>query len=71
MKCVGNGHSEWQNVKFADKLKDIICILLNCTRYQLEDRSFKERELPENWRFWRTQFTYEIVPYNGVHSFIY
>lgn len=41
--------SNWQIKKFADKLKDITCILLNCTREQLEDREFKEKELGEEW----------------------
>jgi len=35
--------------KFADKLKDMICVLINCTRRQLEDRAFKETPLPEQW----------------------
>ena len=41
--------SEWQIKKFADKLKDIVCVLLGCTREQLEDREFKEKELGEEW----------------------
>lgn len=36
--------------KYADKLKDIVCILLGCTRLNLEDRTFKETELGEQWR---------------------
>lgn len=35
--------------KFADKLKDIACLLIGCTRRQLEDRGFKEKELGEEW----------------------
>lgn len=35
--------------KFADKLKDMTCVLLGCTREQLEDRDFKEKELGEEW----------------------
>lgn len=35
---------------FADKLKDIVCILIGCTREQLEDPVFKETELGEEWR---------------------
>lgn len=35
--------------KYADKLKDIVCVLLSCTREQLEDRDFKETELGEEW----------------------
>ena len=38
-------NSKWQIKKFADKLKDIICLLINCTREQLEDESFKSKEL--------------------------
>jgi len=41
--------SEWQIKKFADKLKDIVCLLIGCTREQLEDREFKEKELGEEW----------------------
>jgi hypothetical protein len=41
---------DWKIKKFADKLKDIVCLLLNCTREQLEDREFKETELGEEWK---------------------
>ena len=39
--------SNWQIKKFADKLKDIICILIGCTREQLEDESIKSLSLQE------------------------
>ena len=39
----------YKNKKFADKLKDIVCMLIGCTREQLEDRDFKEKELGEEW----------------------
>lgn len=39
----------WKNVKFADKLKDMVCLLLGCTREQLEDPKFKEATLGEEW----------------------
>ena len=39
--------SEWQIKKFADKLKDIVCILIGCTREQLEDESIKSLSLQE------------------------
>lgn len=35
--------------KFADKLKCITCLLLGCTREQLEDREFKGTLLGEEW----------------------
>lgn len=40
----------WQIKKWADKLKDITCLILDCTREQLEDREFKETPLGEEWR---------------------
>lgn len=39
----------FQIKKFADKLKSITCLLLGCTREQLEDREFKEKELGKEW----------------------
>ena len=39
----------FQLKSFADKLKDIVCMLINCTREQLEDREFKESFLGEEW----------------------
>ena len=37
----------WEIRKWADKLKDIVCILLNCSREQLEDRDIKSLSLQE------------------------
>ena len=42
-------YSDWKIKKFTDKLKDIVCIIIDCTREQLEDREFKEKELGEEW----------------------
>lgn len=40
---------KWQNKKFSNKLKDIVCLLIGCTREQLEDQKFKETELGKEW----------------------
>ena len=40
------------NKKFADTLKDFVCMLLGCTREQLENREFKEKELGEEWWYY-------------------
>lgn len=40
---------DFQIKKFADKLKDITCIILGCTREQLEDREYKEKPLDKVW----------------------
>ncbi len=42
-------HHNWQIKKFADPLKDIVCILTGCTREQLEDIDFKNSKLPDEW----------------------
>ena len=44
--------SNWEVKKFADKLKDIICLLIGCSRDQLENESFKSKELGEEWWYW-------------------
>ena len=61
--------------KFADKLKDIVCILLGCTREQLEDREFKERELGPEWNKYTIEYSINS-PYidswsdeEGVHNY--
>ena len=45
-------NNKYEEKCFADKLKDIICILIGCTREQLEDESFKSKELGEEWWYW-------------------
>lgn len=40
-----NLNHSFQIKKFADKLKDFICLLINCTREELEDRTFKEKPI--------------------------
>jgi deoxyadenosine/deoxycytidine kinase len=45
----GNDNQRWKIHKFADKLKDIVCLLIGCTREQLEDQDFKNKELSEEW----------------------
>ena len=45
--------SNWEIKKFADRLKDIVCLLIGCTREQLEDQKFKNTELGEEWNKWK------------------
>lgn len=42
-------YSNWRIHKFADALKDIVCILTGCTREQLEDSAFKDSKLGDEW----------------------
>jgi dephospho-CoA kinase len=48
---------DWQIKKFADKLKDIVCLLIGCTREQLEDQEFKNKELGEEWNKYEVNFS--------------
>jgi hypothetical protein len=48
-KINGYHNSLFKIVKFADAIKDIVCILTGCTRDNLEDNEFKESLLPEEW----------------------
>ena len=46
-KGLHENEGQWKIKKFADKLKDIVCILIGCTREQLEDESIKSLSLQE------------------------
>lgn len=46
---LGIPNNKYKIKKFADKLKDMVCVLLGCTREQLEDPEFKEKPLGEEW----------------------
>ena len=63
----GKNQSNFEIKKFAGKLKDMVCMLIGCTREQLEDRDFKEKELGEEWWYYtNTLFNTqdkESVPY--------
>lgn len=45
--------NDWQIKKYADKLKEIVCLLIGCTREQLEDIDFKNKELGEEWNLYQ------------------
>lgn len=41
--------NKWEIKKYADPLKDVICILIGCTREQLESQAFKDSYLSSEW----------------------
>lgn len=57
------GVPKFEIKKFADALKDMVCILIGCTREQLEDREFKEKELGEEWWYWETGNVFGKINY--------
>ena len=55
-----------ENKKCAETLKNVLCLLLGCTREQLEDREFKEKPLGEEWWYYKIYVgngKYELVNY--------
>lgn len=58
LKCEKDNCSSFQIKKFAAKLKDCVCIILGCTREQLENHEFKDKELSEEWDKFGIEFTY-------------
>jgi hypothetical protein len=52
----------YQIRKCADKLKEVVAIIIGCTREQLEDEEFKNTELGEEW--WVYQRTYSADSFN-------
>ena len=54
--------SPWDNKKFAEKLKQMVAILINCSREDLENEDFKSTPLPEEWWVYKLSST-EIKPY--------
>lgn len=59
-----NNTSHFKIKKFANKLKDIVCLLIGCTREQLEDESFKSKELGEEW--WKFKVTVSSYKVNST-----
>lgn len=49
----------WENKKFAEKLKQIVVLLTGCKREDLENEEFKDSYLPEEWK------TYKNIKFHG------
>ena len=53
-------YSDVEIKKFADNLKDTVCLWTGCTREQLEDHAFKDTEIGEEWKRWRLQVPVDL-----------
>ena len=60
--------SNFKVKKFADKLKDIVCLLINCSRDDLESQEFKEKELGEEWWYFRLKVPHHAMSNTLVYS---
>lgn len=60
---IGYKEENWKIKKFADKLKDITCMLIGCTRVDLEGREFKDSILGEQWWYFADSKKHKRIPY--------
>ena len=51
--------SSWTQVAFADKLKDVFCILIGCDKEQLEKGKINDLKLPKEWTVYKLTFRFE------------
>ena len=63
-----NLEPKYEIKKCADKLKDCVCVILGCTREQLEDREFKEKELGEEW--WVYERSYSVASFHNKRDIL-
>ena len=68
-----NNNSEWIQKSYAHKLKQIVSLLVGCTMEQLEDNTFKETPLGEEWNCWEVTAHYtndEEIPNTETSLFL-
>lgn len=63
-----NGLGNWKTVKFADKLKEAVCLIIGCSRSDLEDQEFKETPLGEEWWYYKDKVNGNLNPYIGFED---
>ena len=65
-KCAQTS-TPWGQRQFANKLKDIVCLLIGCSWGHLEHEDFKSKELPEQWWVWKLEreggYSTILLPY--------
>lgn len=54
--------SLWEIKKFANSLKYCVCLILGCTREQLESREYKEKALGEEWWKYKDNLLEKLTP---------
>lgn len=47
---IGADPHYWEIKKFADPVKDIVCLLTGCTKRDLEDPTFKAKSIGKEWK---------------------
>lgn len=60
----GNNISNFEIRKYADKLKEIVALLIGCDRILLEEQDFKENVLGSEWNIYRVKGKYKKESFN-------
>jgi hypothetical protein len=63
-----SGTLKFEIHKFADAIKDIVCILIGCTRKQLEDINFKNSYLDNRWD--KKKFCFQVLKNCGKKEIV-
>lgn len=63
--------SQVPRLKFADKLKDIVCMLTGCSRKDLENEAFKNKELGGGWKTKTYRYILEFIGTNLFRNQLY
>lgn len=66
---INNSNNGWEIKKFADKLKDIVCLLIGCTREDIENREFRDKPLGEEWNKLRVIYSDGYNEVKEIFSF--
>ncbi|NCD07165.1 MAG: hypothetical protein EOL97_13700 [Spirochaetia bacterium] len=60
---------DWELRAFADKVKDIVCLLIGCTKKDLESQEFKTTEVPSCWQTIKDAGEYPLYKYGNIPTY--
>lgn len=60
---------DWELRAFADKVKDIVCLLIGCTKKDLESQEFKATEVPLCWQIIKDAGKYPLYKNGNIPTY--
>ena len=60
---------DWELRAFADKVKDIVCLLIGCTKKDLESQEFKTTEVPSCWQTIKDAGEYPLYKNGNIPTY--
>lgn len=64
-------NDNWQIKMFAEKLKQMVCLLIGCTMEQLENETFKNSYLGESWNKWSITSQFDTTYYTSYNEALF